>query len=72
MTIIELLQKVGVENVLVQNIENSMDAADYTKKRGGTVIKLFTDQVQVDDLMAGKFKKIGLVVWFDKSLWPTE
>jgi hypothetical protein len=53
-------------------IEKSMEGADYSKKKGGVTIKLFTTSVTCDDLLHGSFAKIGLVVWFDKALWPKE
>lgn len=72
MTIIELLQKVGADNIQVQNVENAMEGADYSKKKGGVTIKLFTTAVTCDDLMHGQFSKVGLIVWFDRALWTKE
>lgn len=70
MTIIELLEKVGPENISVQYVDQSMEKADYSKKKGGVSLTVLTTEITVGDLLEGKFKKCGMILWFDRELYP--
>jgi hypothetical protein len=65
MTIIELLAGVGVENVTVQNLLESMTNMRQTK--GGTSITFMTDQVTAMQIMTDTDERIGIVVWLPKD-----
>lgn len=67
MTITELCAAIGPENIKIQNIVTSSDQIDYSKKKGGCTMRFFTDQISAADLMSGKHKNIGLVLWFDRE-----
>lgn len=60
-SIIELLEAVGVENLEVQSLGNSMDG--FTSKAKGTEarISFFTDKSKAQDLAFGKMA--AMVVW---------
>jgi hypothetical protein len=70
MSIIELLEKVGPENIRVQYVDQCFESAEYSKKKGGVSMKILTKEVSVDDLLAGSFKKCGMIIWFDRDLYP--
>lgn len=70
MSIIELIQAVGLENIRVQYLDQTTEAMDYSKKKGGTTVRFITTEITVDDLLSGKPKKCGMVIWFDRELYP--
>jgi hypothetical protein len=73
MTIIEMLEKVGQENISLQYVDECFLAADYDHKNHGVKLKIGTTGITLDDLLSDKpFKKVGVVLWFDRELYPKE
>lgn len=66
MTIIELIEKVGMENVRVQRLDTSMtDAAQ--RKDGATAITFLTKEISTTEAATGKARMHGLIVWLPKD-----
>ena len=61
----ELILDVGDENVVFQNLDRDAHTVDKTKH--GTKITFYTDSMQAEELLGGKTKKIGLVVWLPRD-----
>ena len=68
MSIIELLQHVGAENVQLQNLANSLVRVDL-KKHGGE-ITFATDRCIVHDMVLNRCDKVGLILWLPKDKMP--
>lgn len=62
----ELVASVGDENIKLQNLLDSLDAATTTKKNG-TKISFFTDQITPTEIMRGSETVVGLVIWLPKD-----
>lgn len=70
MSILELLEKVGAENVVVQNLHESMHSA---KTVGGDGLFTFwTDSGKVLDTTTDNPKHVGLILWIPRDLIPVE
>lgn len=71
MSIIELLNHVGVENVKVQFLSECMTRADWRNKKKATEIAFMTQEVTVGNLLQGTLgEKIGIIVWVPKDKLP--
>lgn len=68
MTIVTLLEQVGLENVQVQPLASSMCDIKSLKK-GGTKITFITDQQTPTDFMM-KTGKVGLILWLPHDKLP--
>lgn len=68
MSIIELMQHVGAENISLQNLADSMVKADLKKHDGE--ITFATDRGIVHDMALGRSKLVGLIVWLPKDKMP--
>lgn len=68
MTLSELIEEVGNENVEFQNLMQG-DLDLKRRKRDGE-ITFYTGLDKVDDLMSGGDKWLGLVVWLPKDKLP--
>lgn len=71
MKLSELIQHVGDENVLLQNLEHDMT------KVSGPYITFGTSRQNAEDLKYSgitgvKPRKIGIVVWIPRDLMPAE
>lgn len=62
----ELILAVGDDKVVFQNLLN--DALTIDKTRRGTKITFYTDQIQAEEVLFGKPKMLGLVVWVPREL----
>lgn len=69
MSLSEMIRLIGDENIRVQNVFQSSEGMNYSKKKGGTTIRLFTQEVSADDLLSQTPKRIGLVIWFDREIY---
>jgi hypothetical protein len=68
MSIIELLNKVGLENVKVQFLNECMTRADWRNKKKATEIAFMTQEVTVGDLLRGTTgEKVGIIIWVPKD-----
>lgn len=68
MSITELMQHVGAENISLQNLADSLVKADLKKNDGE--ITFATDRGIVHDMMLGRSKLVGLIVWLPKDKMP--
>lgn len=68
MTITELVERIGPENIRVQNVHECMEGMDYSKKKGGVTMKLLTTEITSDEMLTGEYRKVGLILWFDKVI----
>lgn len=73
MSIKELIEKVGIENIHCQWIHESFVGANF-KAGQGVDLTIATNQINLDDLILqdnpAEWKKRGIVVWFDKERMP--
>jgi hypothetical protein len=68
MSIIELLNQVGLENVKVQFLSECMTRADWRNKKKATEIAFMTSEVTVGNLLRGTLgEKIGVIIWIPKD-----
>jgi hypothetical protein len=65
--IIELLTRIGEENVCLQNLLESATSVE-ARKRGQTAITFLTNQMNPSDLVQATPTKIGLVLWLPADL----
>lgn len=68
MTITELVERIGPENIRIQNVHDCMEGMDYSKKKCGVTMKLLTTEITCDEMLNDTFKKVGLILWFDKAI----
>lgn len=69
MSIVELINKVGVENVLIQPLHGSVTNCQLVGKRGrDSRVTFVTDanNFRPSDLLGIDRERIGLILWFDK------
>lgn len=68
--IIELLTRVGEDNVGIQNLVECSTRFRARGKRGERhcAVTFLTDQITPTHVMAGKMPKVGLVVWLPTDL----
>lgn len=62
MTIIDLLQRAGVDNIKYQMLLSSLCNIS-TNKRGVSRITFETDQINASDVLANDGDWVGIVVW---------
>jgi hypothetical protein len=67
MGIIELIQRVGEDNVKLQNLVESADVIS-TNKKGETRVSFWTDGITATESATGQFANVGLVLWLPKEL----
>lgn len=68
MSIIELLNKVGIENVKVQPLNTSLTNSRETKHKD-TELTFATNQLSTTDVAMGT-GPIGLVLWIPRDKMP--
>jgi hypothetical protein len=68
MSITELLQHVGAENVQLQNLADSLVKAQLKKNDGE--ITFATDRNTVQDMVLNRCDKVGLILWIPKDKLP--
>lgn len=68
MGIVELLRRVGEDNVRVQNILEG--DVDVTAVKGGTRVTFYTDSANLTPgaVLRGRPPMVGLVVWMPRAL----
>lgn len=65
MSITDLLQKVGAENVEIQSVQASLVSANG--KKDHSQITIGTTAITAADLLNHKWPKIGIIVWVDRD-----
>jgi len=65
-SIIEIINQVGVENVMCQSIHQS--SPDVKLVRKGTELRISFSSAPHDPLAIAHGERIGMVVWFDRKL----
>lgn len=69
MTLSKLIEAVGNEHVVMQNLAESLDEAKLRKGDGH--VSFFTDRGKVVDMFAGAASEwVGLVVWLPRARLP--
>lgn len=66
--ILELLNRVGEDNIAIQNVLTDSFIAAKKRKGGFTEISFGTDAVSCEELMLGRPKRVGLMVWMPADL----
>lgn len=69
MTIVEILQHVGLENVKIQRLDDSL-VNSSTNKKGETKITFATNQINTTEIMYGRPKMHGLILWLPRDKLP--
>lgn len=67
MKLSEIIAAIGDENVTVQNVHEATERLDWDAKNKAVKIKFVTREIGLEELLSEKFKKIGLVIWFDRE-----
>lgn len=66
MTLIQIIEKVGPENVIVQPLNSCITGA-HSRKQGMTEIRFLTEQFTPNDLLKASQgeepAKVGVIVW---------
>lgn len=71
MSIVELINHVGAENIQVQFLGECFKSADYVKKEKAVKISFMTRAIGVGDLLTGNFGgKIGIILWLPENKMP--
>ena len=65
--IIELLERVGEDNVQLQNLVESMDDISVNK-RGDSRVSFWTNGINATEIAVGKARNVGLVLWLPTEL----
>lgn len=72
MTIIELIEKVGLENVTLQPLERDLQSVQTSKKQKCTLITFGTHAITPTDIVIDNpSRKVGFVLWFPKDKLPS-
>lgn len=65
--IIELLTRIGEDNIRLQNLVES--ATNFqSRKRGATAITFLTNQMNPDEVFRNTPRHVGLVLWLPAEL----
>lgn len=67
MGIIELLERVGENNVQLQNLVESMDGITVNK-HGDSRVSFWTNGINPTEIAVGKARNVGLVLWLPTDL----
>ena len=67
MTIIQLLEEIGLENVRVQYLHDTATGATYNKKLQMTEFRFLTTEGSAGDLLHPIANKVGIVVWVPRE-----
>lgn len=70
MSIIELIEKVGMENITVQFLSDSIVGTVTTNKKGITKFSVATKEISCGDIAMNK-GKVGMIVWLPRDKIPT-
>lgn len=71
MTLIDLINHVGLENVTLQPLERDLHGLDTSKKHGCTIVKFGTKALTPGDIVTDNPKrKVGFVLWIPKERIP--
>lgn len=65
MKLSELIAAVGDDHARFQNLLEGAVAVDKTKH--GTKITFYTDAIQAEEVLFGKPKMLGLVIWLPRD-----
>lgn len=71
MSLLELINHVGQENISVQNLLMAVTASN-TNKKGETKLTFITKEITTNDLVfeGEKARKIGLILWMPTDKLP--
>ena len=69
MSIVDLLNHIGVENVQVQPLIDAMKDAQMNK-RGETEITFYTRAITVTEILLDDPKMVGMILWLPKAKLP--
>lgn len=71
MTIIDLINHVGLENVTLQPLERDMHTVNSSKKHGCTLVTFGTKAITPTDIAVNNpTRKIGFLLWIQKDKLP--
>ena len=70
MTIVELLNHVGLDNVRVQPLSPALKEAHLSKK-GETLVTFYTREITPNDLLFGGKGTVGMILWLPADRLPT-
>ncbi len=66
MTIIQLLESVGIENVRVEYLHEMATGATYRPKQKVTEFRMLSCKGTVNDLLPGS-RNVGMMVWMPRE-----
>jgi hypothetical protein len=74
MSIVDLINHVGMDNVRVQPLTQGLTGATYRKKLKATEVKFLTNEMSCGDLLGGDDpkRKIGLILWIEQGRLPKQ
>lgn len=72
MNIVELIEKVGLDNVRVQELTPAITSISTSGRsgRGMNKVTFVTSELSPRDMVVPGDHPIGLVVWIDGARWP--
>lgn len=71
MTLVELINHVGLENITLQPLERDLQSVNMSKKQNCALVTFGTKAITTTDIAVGNPKrKYGLVMWIPKHLLP--
>lgn len=65
MSIVELINAVGIGNVNVQSLDEDLIGA--SKRKSGTEVRFITNSMTVADVATGQGERQGLIVWLPRK-----
>lgn len=66
MTLKELIDRVGQENIVVEYITDNLIGAKQ-RKGGATEIRVLTNQMTCNQIATGDTPKVGVIIWLPKD-----
>lgn len=72
LTLLDLIKRVGVENITVQPLERDLRSVNMSKKLKCALVTFGTLAITTGDIVTDNPKrKVGLILWMPKHLLPT-
>jgi len=71
MTLSELIQKVGEENIGVQYVAQCMTSISFNEKLQSSKVTIETDKITPNDIVLNE-GNVGLILWVPKDKWPKD
>lgn len=66
MSLIKLLDNVGIDNIGYQLLSTSLTSV--SDKKGHTALTFITSEIRADDVM-NDTGRVGVIVWVDRDKW---